>query len=145
MALIVSSANCVAIYNLHDQHKNAVSIKHGDKLITVPPGRSIVLANASLNSFERANPAPFVAYRRLSSNDLGALTKMYLADFDMASMMHGLPGLKDLLASNIPSQRKIANNMLKTAAILMQITPTAEPYARYLTPSLTASALAAGR
>jgi hypothetical protein len=60
-------------------------------------------------------------------------------------MVQGLPAFKKLITSDNARQRSSVGNVLKTAAILMQISGNSEPYALYLTPSLTACALSPDR
>ncbi|MBU6455352.1 MAG: hypothetical protein KGS72_26510, partial [Cyanobacteria bacterium REEB67] len=140
MALIIASANGLSVYNLHDAHKNAVVMSNGSTTVSLIPGRSAALVSTSIKSFEEANQVPFVPYRRVTGKDL-ANGKIYQAEFDLTTMVRGLPALKKLVASSDAKQRTSAGNVLKTAAILMQISAGGEPYALYLTPSLTACAL----
>jgi hypothetical protein len=144
MALIIASANGLSVYNLHDAHKNAVVVSNGSNTVSLIPGRSAVFASTSVKSFEEANQVPFVPYRRVTGKELEN-GKIYQAEFDLTTMVRGLPALKKLVGSTDAKQRASAGNVLKTAAILMQLSASGEPYALYLTPSLTACALSPDR
>jgi hypothetical protein len=144
VALIVMSDKGLAVYNLHDEHNNAVVINDGASVLAVSPGRSAVVTRHVGKTFEEINPAPFVAYRRVGSSAAGNQSKIYQADFDMVSMARGLPALRQLCQSDNAATRKSMAKMLKTMAIMMQVGQSSEPYALYLTQPLTACALAAG-
>jgi hypothetical protein len=139
VALIISSADGLAVYNIHDTRKNAVIISSGGKTINLAPGCSAVLTRSG-RTFEAANPAPFVSYRKLADRNVDGIGKLYQADFDIRSMLHGLHALKQMMTSDDARLRKTMANVLKTAAILMQISPSSEPYTLHLTPELTAYA-----
>jgi mucin-19 len=145
VALIISSDNGLAVYNLHDTHKGAVAIHTATSNITLAPGRSAVIT-ASAKSFEAVNPAPFIGYRRVSGHDAsGQAAKIYQADFEILSALRGLPGVKDMMKAEDAKSRAAMSSMLKTAAILNQLSGSgsSEPYALYLTPELTAYAASA--
>ncbi len=71
--------------------------------------------------------------------------RLYQADFNIGTMMHGLDALKALMASDDAKTRKTIGNVIKTAAILSQVSYSSEPFAYYLTPALTACATTAPR
>ena len=143
MVLVIASENGLSVYNLHDAHKNAVVINGEHGAVALTPGRSAVITSASVRSFEEANQAPFVPYRRLVSKEFGGNAKLYQADFDLVSMVRGLPAFKKM--SGDAKQRAAVDSVLKTAAIMAQTSGGSEPYALYLTPSLTACAISADR
>jgi len=146
VALLISSDKGLAVYNLHDGHKNAVVISgNGKAPIALLPGCSMVLTGSSAGSFEEVNPAKFVGYRRMVSRAAEGNAKVYQAEFEIMSLIRGLPALKDLMRSDSAKTRKTIDSMLKTAAILMQLSPGREPYALYLTPEVTAYAASAQR
>ncbi len=67
-------------------------------------------------------------------------TKVYQADFEIMSVMRGLQPLAAMIASNDQSSRKTITNVIKTAAILMQVSQSQEPYRQYTVPQQTAYA-----
>jgi hypothetical protein len=135
VALIISSDKGLAVYDLHDGGKNAVVIRSGKDTVALMPGRSAVLTGGSVQSFDQANPIPIVAYRHVESKAVGDKTTLYQAEFDILSMVAGQPAIKHLMASSSPKTRKTMGNLLKTAAILMQLSQGSEAYSLYLTPS----------
>jgi hypothetical protein len=131
-ALIIVTSDGLAVYNLHDGHSNAVVVKHSAGAVAVNPGRTAVLTRTSALSFADVNPAPFVSYRRVGSKDLSAGLKLYQSEFDLLSMMRGLPQLSHLLKSDSVRTRRTMANIMKTAAILMQVNSGGEAYNMYV-------------
>ncbi|MBS1991034.1 MAG: S-layer family protein [Cyanobacteria bacterium SZAS LIN-3] len=140
VALVVSSDNGLSVYNLHDDRKDAVVINDGATRVALKPGRSAFITRSQNASFEELNPAQFVAYRQLVSRSLNGSGKLHQADFEIMSLVRGLPGVKELLSSDSARTRKTMANMLKTAAILMQLSQAGEAYSYKVAPALTAFA-----
>ncbi|MDZ4834071.1 MAG: hypothetical protein SGJ27_09870 [Candidatus Melainabacteria bacterium] len=133
VVLIIVNDNELAVYNLHDSHKGAVLISRDSRTISIPPQHVAVLAKSSMESFEEVNPAPFVAYRQVSSQDLSREIKLYQAEFEFTSMISGLPALQKLMADKTGPIKKTMGRMLKTAAIMRQLSSGGEAYSYYLT------------
>jgi hypothetical protein len=133
VALIISADNGLSVYNLHDTHKNAVVVNYGKKPLSLMPECMAVVAKSSFKTFEEVNPAPFVAYRQVVGHDVSAETKLYQAEFNFESMVRGLPQLRKLMDSKIGAQRKTMGDMLKTGAIMTQLSQSSEPYGYYVT------------
>jgi len=140
VALIVSTDNGLAVYNLHDARKNAVVINDGGANVALNPGRCAFLTNAANAAFEDINPAKFVAYRQVANRPASNGGALHQADFEIMSLVRGLPGVKELMVSDSPRTRKTMVGMLKTAAILMQLTQGGEAYSLKTTPAITAYA-----
>jgi len=134
VALIVCKSSALAIYDLHDGSKNAITIHyHEAKPIELLPGRAVIIANGSESAFEEVNPAPWVEYRKLSmtNKELPNLN-VFRAEFDMLHMIGGFPQLKALIKSPDPARKKAMANLLKTAVIMGQVGGRMEPYQHYL-------------
>ena len=145
VALIICSDKELCVYNLHDSRKDAVVINCGKEnvalgktRISLSPERVAVFAKSSMKTFAEANPAPFVAYRQISIKDLSGEYKLFQADFDFGSMARGLPQLRKLMDSEIGEQRKTMGDVLKTAAIMTQMSQSSEPYGYYVTDRVRA-------
>jgi hypothetical protein len=102
------------------------------------PGRCAVVTGPSVDSFEHINPAQLVAYRRLTSHAVDQTVRVFLADFEIMSVARGLKPLAAMFKSDRPASRKVTNAMLKTAAILMQLSQNKAEYRLYLVPQKTA-------
>jgi hypothetical protein len=138
LALIVASDTGVAVYNLHDVRKSAVTVTHKNgHTFNVTPGTSAVVSGSD-RAFEDVNPAQFVRYRQPIAKSLGNSVKLYRAEFEIMSLLNGLPAFKELMASENKSTRKTMLQTLKTAAILMQLSGNAEPFKFFSKPEVTA-------
>lgn len=124
------------MYDLHDSHKNAVVINDGKgNNVVLAPGRSAALAKLAVNSFEEVNPAQFVCYRHLTSRVLSCESKIYEAEFDIMSMVRGLPPLGKLVASDSAQTRKAMmwrprwrhTRCLRSARVMNQILSKRSP------------------
>ncbi len=139
VVLLVCSDNSLAVYNLHDMHKNAVVIHFEKETIAPMPWCMGEVAKSSLRNFEEANQAPFVKYRHVKSHDVNEKFKIYQAEFDMTSMVSGLPPLRKLMISESEENRKTMASMLKTTVIMAQVSQSSEPYVYYWTPKVRAA------
>jgi hypothetical protein len=145
VVLVIVTDQELAVYNLHDKRKNAVVINYPSGAIWVSPERIAIFAKSSLKTFQEANPAPFVAYRQLSSVDLSGAMKLYQADFNFQSLTP-LPGLKQLMTEKVDKARKATmGDMLKTAAIMTQYSQSSEPYGFYVTDKVRALSAAGSK
>jgi hypothetical protein len=136
-ALIIAFDGGIAVYNFHDTRHGAVVINSlGHKLI-VAPGRNAVLTSRNVHYYEEVNPAGFVGYRGLVSKMHTDGVKTFQSEFDVAAMLRGVQPLKQLVCSSQTQDRKVANSILKTAAILNSIGGSA-PYEYMTAPSVTA-------
>lgn len=139
LALLVASEHSVAVYNLHDVRKGALSVvTNQGHTFNVTPGTSAVMVGSHDKSFEEVNPAQFVRYRKPVSRSLSNTHKLYRAEFEIISMLNGLPAFKELIQSENKETRKTMLNVLKTAAILMQLSGNAEPFEFFSKPEVTA-------
>ncbi|MBX9670778.1 MAG: hypothetical protein K2X93_24470 [Candidatus Obscuribacterales bacterium] len=137
LVLMISSEDSLAVYNMHDVHKNAVTVTHDGNSINVAPGTTALLDKSS-KTFEELNPAQFVRYRQPACKAVNKATKLYRAEFELFSMLQGLPAFKELLASEDAETRKTMRGVLKTAAILMQLGAGKENYKFFIKPAVTA-------
>lgn len=135
LALIVTTQQALSVYDLHDGSKIAILISDGthvDPAIPLIPGHMAVLVKTPNDTFEEVNVAQFVKYRLLTNKLLPSKRSLYQAQFDVMSLMHGLPALKKLLDSDNPRTKKVMQNVLKI--IMDQIAPSSEPYRYYAPP-----------
>ena len=139
VVLLIASEKTLAVYDLHDGHKGAVTLSKGEQRTTLSPGRSAILTSSNTQTFEEINPAQTVAYRALDSKSaLGA--KLYQAEFEMFSMMRGLKGINHMAQSDNAQARKAAASVFKTAAILTQLRQGGEQFTYHAAPQMTAYA-----
>ncbi|MFA7336902.1 MAG: hypothetical protein WC028_08980 [Candidatus Obscuribacterales bacterium] len=138
VALMIAFDKGLAVYDLHDNRKDSVVLTSGNHSTSLIPGRSAVLTNASVRAFEDINPVRFVGYRRMSSRAVSEQTKLYQAEFEVLSMVRGLKPLSSLSSSDNPKTRKTIDNLLKTAAILLEMGRGGERFSYYVPKEMMA-------
>jgi hypothetical protein len=118
----------------------------GNQNLSLAPGRALVVADSDVQSFEQINPTQWVGYRRVTSKAINSQTKLFQCEFDLTTMVRGLGEFKQMLASHDSQKRKVAESVLKNAALLMQISmgtgrvvQQQDPYMLKINPPITAS------
>src|SRR5262249_28214415 len=66
IALVMQSDSGLAVYDLHDQSKNAVVVTTRNKQLSLSPGRHATISSRSARSFDDINPIELVQYRGLT-------------------------------------------------------------------------------
>ncbi len=140
VVLIVVFDGGVAVYNLHDSKHDSVVIRSTNHVLSIAPGRNAVMTNRSVRYFEEVNPANFVGYRRMVSQESGDGMKIFRSEFSVPSMMQGLAPLRQVLQSNDQQNQKLTRSVLKTTAILMSL-GDATGYKHMIDPRLAAASL----
>lgn len=137
LSLVIVNENGVAVYNLHDHHKHAVKVHRSGHTIAIAPGTSAMISGSNSGAFEEVNPAEFVRYRGLQTSMLKD-AKLHRAEFDVISLLGALPAFKEMMQSESEETRRDMKNVLKTAAILMQLSSGGQPFKFYAKPQVTA-------
>jgi hypothetical protein len=141
VALVMALPTGTAVYNLDDSGKDSVVISIGDKQLSLAPGRQAMITSHLVDGFEMVNPAESFGYRNITRNKVGGGLQAFTSDFSMINAMANVKQLKALIASKHPQARRVAGHMLKTAAILSQISGNGGQYMQYPHPRMTALAI----
>ncbi len=118
----------VAILNLDDVRKGAVRVVAGDGVLTLQPGKQLVLTRDTAPSFERVNPTPRIATRNTRKLELGDGITGFLSEFSIPSALSQVIPLKKLVASSNESDRRLAHSLLKNAVLFTHFAAAAGPY-----------------
>jgi len=139
IVLVIAAPDNLAVYDLHDMHKNSVVIRcvRNHSAVQLTPGRSVVFTKIMPNWFENVNPAQKVRYKNVTKKQIGE-HQVYQGEFEITSMVQCLAPLRDMFHSYNPAMRKVAGHMIKTAVILSQLSG-GEPYRFFAAPEVTAS------
>lgn len=121
LALVMAFANGLAVYDLDDVRKGAIEVVAGGQSITMSPGQHIFITRSNAQSFDEVNPAQMIGYRSITSRDLNYGLRLFSAEFSVPHTCHVVQPLKHLLQSKHPHDRKVANHLLKTTAVTMQL------------------------
>lgn len=119
---LVSQGKSVSVYNIAD-HKlsDVVVITHGKKRIDVKAGEQILLTHKDNSQFEKANPAPEIHSSRMHEMGSDHETKIFHAEFSPLAALDHAEGFHDLVNSKNKADRELADHILKTAAVVLNL------------------------
>ncbi len=121
VVLIMSHDRGLSVYNLDDNHRSAVRVTSGNSRMTLAPGKHACITPASVKGFEEINPAQLFGYRKMNEHQIGDHLKVYSSEFSVAHAMRTVLPLKQLVSTSNPKAKAIADHMIKTTVILMQM------------------------
>ncbi|MBX9724945.1 MAG: hypothetical protein K2X81_26300 [Candidatus Obscuribacterales bacterium] len=120
MVFVMSTRDCTAIYDLHDSKSNAVFVSVGQHRIRLLPGQQLVVSKTTAD-FDEINPLAKLGYRKRSTVQAADLY-LHFADFSIPSAFRYIEPLIELSHSQNKQHMKSMEQLLKTAAIVTQIT-----------------------
>ena len=138
VALIVSNKDGLSVYNLDDTRSDSITISVNDQTVSLEPGRHVTITHDSVDRFEQVNPAQYITCRNVRSRGMNGNMKAYHSEFNHLTAIAGLEPLHDVVRSNDPAKRKIAEHLLKTSALLSTMNNSTGPYELKSAPSVTA-------
>jgi hypothetical protein len=138
--LILSFNGGLAVYDLDDAHKSAVSVSAQGQEFKLFPGMNVVVTSNAVKSFEQINPAQIFAYRNIRSHEIGAGMKAFSTEFFVPTALQTVLPLKQLLSSKQPNARRMVEHVLKTTAATMQLKSKGGQYQQIMRPVATAFA-----
>ncbi len=141
-AIVLFSAreDGIAIYNIHDNGKNSVSIDVAGKQLSLAPGRHISITRDKAADFAAINHVESISHRGLQSVSLNDEYIAYLSDFSLLSAMANVYSVKTVMKSQHPESRKLASKLIKTSAVLMHLSGAGN-FKFFPKPRMTASLL----
>jgi hypothetical protein len=141
VVLAVALPNGLAVYDLHDNGSQDVSITHNDGVTCLGPGRHVLISEGSISSYEEINPLGCIGHRRMESRDLPSGTRQYCSSFSIVSAINGLKALSHMRGTGVAHYDRLINTLLKDAAVIQTAHPADGAYQRYGTPKSYASAM----
>ena len=129
VVFVMKTPNDVAVFDLHQDKESAVHIVADKKLITLDPGRLVVLSKQSARDFERTvGPYRWIGYRNPREEDINSELRAFGMDFSIPSALTNVIPLKNMLASNNRLDRVTIEKVLKNSALLGELTNGAGPF-----------------
>jgi hypothetical protein len=128
LVLAIAFDHGIAVYNLHDTKRGAVSVSFRNHNILIAPGQHVLLTDRDVQYFEEINPINFVGYRNMDAKDLGDGVKRFHAEFDILSMFRGLEPLRQMFDSPDVKNRKAVMTAIKTAALISQMSKSTKQF-----------------
>lgn len=136
IVLVVLNDHGLALYNLHDEHRESVTVEAARGALDLDVGRHLFITRSS-DSYEELNPLGYVAHRNLKSNDAGEGVTLHTSEFSITSAIGGNGPLSAMLRSANPDEKRIIDRLLKDAAIMMQTKASEGLYKRISRPGLS--------
>jgi hypothetical protein len=127
LVFVTTSGGTTAIYNLHDSCKNAVNVSTSTGVMPLVPGHAMILSNKESIDLSASNPVWSIGHRNTRTTTAGGI-HVLSAEFSIASALTRIPALVALVQSKDPKQQRLAQQLLKTAAVLMFVNKSGEPY-----------------
>jgi len=118
LVLIMATSDAVAVYDLDDTHRDAVTLAVGGNQLSLMPGKTAVIARQAVSSFDLVNPCEGFGYRNLGSKVIGGGLKAFAAEFDMMSAISQVSQLRQLVSASQPEAQRIAGHLAKTSVIV---------------------------
>jgi hypothetical protein len=129
IVFIMANGPDVAVYDLHQTKQNAVQIVSEKKLITLEPGRLVVLTNQASRDFERiVSPSRNIGYRNPKEEDLSESIKVFAMDYSIPSLVANVAPLRKMLEEQTGADKIAMDKILKNSALLMELTASAGPF-----------------
>lgn len=124
----VTPSGTVHIIQLADAAAKSLSAYLGNSSVAISCGQELCLDVAHEN-IAAAMKSDNVARRSISHHDIPGVGAISHAEFSLVSLLQSNKLLSDLMASTLPEDKKIGNNLLKVAAALHMITSKHGPFA----------------
>jgi hypothetical protein len=128
LAILFSSNKGLAVFNLDDQHRDAVKINVSGKTIHVSPGKHVAITYSSVKGFEQINPIEEIGYRSLSEKPISSELKVFSGEFSIPSAIGSIDALKRILSSKNTAELKLSAHLRKTIAAMLQMNRGTEPF-----------------
>jgi hypothetical protein len=119
---VVAEGKSVAVYNIADKKTSDVLlITSGKKALPVKAGEQVVLADKENKEFEKANPVPEIHAQRTKELGEDMENRIFNAEFSPLAALDHAAGFHDLVNSKNKEDRKLADQILKMAAIVLSL------------------------
>lgn len=136
--VLLSTSNLgLAVYDLDDQHKGSVSVESSGQNIVLSPGRHVLITKHHGAEFAQINAVETIAHRNVQSSIKNG-HRVHHSEFSVISALDTVKPLRALASSKNVVARQIAQRMIKTTAIMLQLGGNGGQYQHYFKPSLTA-------
>lgn len=128
LALVSSLNGTVSVYDLDDRQKHSVVIEAGAERLFLSPGHHITIAGeeSGNDSFNEINPLEHIPHRSLQSAVKADGKRVFTSEFSLVAAISSIDPVRKVLQSKHPAAKQAANNLMKTAAVLMQLRGTNE-------------------
>lgn len=129
IVLIMETGADVAIANLHQTNTKDVKIVSGGKLLSLCPGRAMLLSREDTEDFEDvSHPFQLIGYRKPDVKKLDGNITAFKMEFSIPSAMSKMQPLRQMLNSSNAAEKKAVRNILMNAIMLQEKTIYRGPF-----------------
>jgi hypothetical protein len=140
VVLVSNTENGTAVFDFHDKGKGTVCLDIAGKTVALSPGRHLHATSHPSRDFAEVNGLDMISHRRVSTSVITGGVTLHSSEFSTLSAMEMIGPLKKVMSSTHPEARKLAQQMIKTSAVLMHLGAGAsedfKPYGRTRMTSL---------
>ena len=140
LVMVIVSPHGTAVYNIDDQHRDAVRIQVGNHTIPLSPSKQATVTSSTVKAFEQVNPVEAIGYRYMTDSELGDGMKVFNSEFSISSSIGAVKTLRSFITSKHPDAMRVSGHMLKTAAAMMQLKPGSASFQQVTRPRMAAYA-----
>jgi hypothetical protein len=126
--LVMETGNDVAVFVLHENPRKPVRIKSGSSTMELRVGKQMVLTRQVAAKFDQINPSTLISHKNSHSHLVAKDIRAHTADFSLLSAIMNVPALKNMLTASSAADRKMAQQMIKNAAVLALLKGQTGPY-----------------
>jgi len=138
LVLVTVNGQGTAVYDLDDSRHNSVTVKRGNKVVPLAPGRHVFLTDKTDAQFADVNAVQMVGYRNIREERHDENVKAFTADFSMAHAVHVMQPIKQMFNCKSARSAKVSSHLLKTLSIMMSLDAGRGSYQQVVKPKLTA-------
>ncbi len=138
VALVMETKHGLAVYDIHDNRKNAVLVHANQQQIHLSPGRHVLLSDHTSQQFDAINPVELIQYRGLTLSKLNNGLNIYTSEFSIPSACYAVKPLAQLMSSKHKEATKLSSHILKTTAALMSLSPDKGDFVQFFKSRTTA-------
>ncbi|MCW5823809.1 MAG: S-layer family protein [Cyanobacteria bacterium TGS_CYA1] len=129
VVLIMETGADVAIANLHQNNTNDVKIVSGGKLVSLCPGRALLLSRVDTDDFnDVAHPFQTIGYRKPDAKKLNDSITAFKMEFSIPSAMSKVQPIRQMMKSKDPQDKRIVKNLLMNSIMLQEKTIYRGPF-----------------
>ncbi len=140
LVLAMATEAGLAVFNLDDRSKNAVTLKHDHQTISVAPGQHLFITDQSNVEFADINVHDRILYSDLQKTRLNSGHHLFNAQFFIPSVIESVKPLMVLVSSKDSVSTARTKRLMKTAAVLMHLKGGVSSYQAHSRRSITAFA-----
>ncbi len=138
VALVSVGEMKVSVYDLHDSQRDGIVVQIDGVERSLSPGQHLTATIDRIQSFSEVNPIEAIGHRTLSRQTLPTGKCLFSSEFAIPHALSAVNPIKTLLSTNGSEARKVALKLIKTAAVLIHLRDSAQPFEYHVTPKTVA-------